>query len=252
MPGATVTPATAGFHGKVPSHGDFVTRRLPRSFIDPWDGWLQDGITRSREQLVPGWLDIYLTSPLWRFVLSPGICGEQGWAGLLMPSVDRVGRYFPLTLAAPLPANGNPLQLIDNGGHWFARAESLLLSALDDGFDLAAFDREVEALGLPAGAGAEAPPNPPAQSARHPAWHIPLPQPEAIRGGTPDLARQLLQSFFFAYSLWWTSGSDRVDSSLLICQGLPPVEGFSALLGGDWSRWGWQTRNLAADTATAP
>jgi hypothetical protein len=30
----------------------------------------------------------------------PGLIGSNGWAGVLMPSVDRVGRQFPLTLVA--------------------------------------------------------------------------------------------------------------------------------------------------------
>ena len=30
--------------------------------------------------------------PIWRFVLLPGLIGSNGWAGVLMPSVDRVGR----------------------------------------------------------------------------------------------------------------------------------------------------------------
>ena len=32
---------TPGFYGKTPRHGDFIKRRLPRSFVDPWDDWLQ-------------------------------------------------------------------------------------------------------------------------------------------------------------------------------------------------------------------
>ncbi|MCG8100523.1 MAG: type VI secretion system-associated protein TagF, partial [Candidatus Thiodiazotropha taylori] len=87
-----------GLYGKIPSLGDFVTRRLPRGFIAPWETWMQEAIANSREQLGDFWLDNYLTSPMWRFALSPGICGEQGWAGILMPSVDRVGRYYPFTL----------------------------------------------------------------------------------------------------------------------------------------------------------
>lgn len=92
-----------GFYGKVATHGDFVSRRLPRSFLDPWDHWLQDCLRYSQEQLGADWLDVYLTSPVWRFALAPGVCGDGAWTGVLIPGVDRVGRYFPLTVAAPLP-----------------------------------------------------------------------------------------------------------------------------------------------------
>ncbi len=85
-----------GFYGKLPVVGDFVSRRLPNEFIKPWDGWLQSAIAASREELGDEWLNSYLTSPIWRFLLSPGVCGNKAVAGIMMPSVDRVGRYYPL------------------------------------------------------------------------------------------------------------------------------------------------------------
>lgn len=99
----TKRSARPGFYGKLPALGDFVSRRLPRQFIEPWDQWLQSAIAASREQLGSDWLDVYLTSPIWRFGLGAGVCGTGAWAGVLMPSVDKVGRYYPLTLAVPVP-----------------------------------------------------------------------------------------------------------------------------------------------------
>ena len=112
MSGPTLTDvstADPGFFGKLPGQGDFVTRRLPSEFLRVWDPWLQTSLTESREALGDGWLDAYLTSPIWQFVLTGGIAGQTPWAGLLMPSVDRVGRYFPLTVARALPESTNPL-----------------------------------------------------------------------------------------------------------------------------------------------
>lgn len=42
----------------------------------------------------------YLTSPVWRFAIAPGVLGPEGLGGVMMPSVDRVGRYFPLIIGA--------------------------------------------------------------------------------------------------------------------------------------------------------
>ena len=36
--------ASGGFYGKIPSQGDFVTRRLPWEFTSAWDDWLQQGV----------------------------------------------------------------------------------------------------------------------------------------------------------------------------------------------------------------
>ena len=58
MPGEAVAAqgvaAVLGYYGKVPTNGDFVLRRLPRSFVDPWDAWLQRAMAISREQLAEG------------------------------------------------------------------------------------------------------------------------------------------------------------------------------------------------------
>jgi type VI secretion system protein ImpM len=101
--------APPGWHGKLPSLGDFASRRLDAAFIDAWDSWLAAGLLGLRERNPAGWLDAYLASPSWRFLLMPGVlpgaAGAQGWAGVLMPSVDRVGRYFPFTIVQPLVGN---------------------------------------------------------------------------------------------------------------------------------------------------
>ena len=145
------TASAPGFYGKVPGLGDFVSRRLPRAFIDYWDAWLQSVIATSRMQLGEHWLNTYLSSPLWRFVLSSGHCGTHPWAGVLMPSVDRVGRYFPLTIATSLSAGANPFAAAAAATEWFEEAEALALSALEaDDFDMDDFDAGVQGLGAPA------------------------------------------------------------------------------------------------------
>ena len=240
-----MTTDSPGFFGKLPSHGDFVTRRLPAEFTSPWDQWLQGSLAASRAELGEGWLGHYLTSPLWRFVLSPGIAGQRAWAGVLMPSVDRVGRYFPLTLACPLPP-GLSAPAVLAAADWFAAAESLALSALTDPFSLETFDGRVEALGIPP-VGVPAAAAPPDARGRPNAWHLGGPAALQPADAAAILLDQALGVCFLAYSLWWTRGSDQVGPSLLGCQGLPPAEGFGALLDGDWQGRGW--RGL---TAPAP
>jgi type VI secretion system protein ImpM len=95
MPGIAV-----GFYGKLPARGDFVRAGLPRDFTDPWDDWLRSVIAGSRSLMGEAWLPAFLEAPVWRFNLPPGMCGAQAAIGLMLPSVDRAGRYFPLTFAA--------------------------------------------------------------------------------------------------------------------------------------------------------
>jgi type VI secretion system protein ImpM len=129
----------AGFFGKIPSHGDFVARRLPAGFTGPWDAWLQAGMADSRARLGDAWLPTYLNSPIWRFALAAGVCGPQAWSGVMMPSVDRVGRYFPFTIAAGMDGR------VPSAG-WYESLEALALTALGDGFSLPGFDAALLAL----------------------------------------------------------------------------------------------------------
>jgi type VI secretion system protein ImpM len=95
-----MSPVIAGFYGKLPARGDFVRGALPRDFTDRWDAWLAAAIAGSRERMAEDWLPAFLEAPVWRFALSAGLCGGRAVLGLMLPSVDRAGRYFPLTFAA--------------------------------------------------------------------------------------------------------------------------------------------------------
>ena len=244
MPGATVssTPAASptGFFGKLPSRGDFIARHLPRAFLDPWDTWLQKAIACSRQQLGGAWRECYCTSPIWRFALGAGVCGPRAYAGVLMPSVDRVGRYYPLVIAAPLAPDRPLLTLPTSATDWFERAESLALLGLErDDLALDAFEQQVAALGSPLIAGPDATDGPGA------AWYCPLHDESlAAASQSPLLAAYLLRRGFPQPSLWWTEGSDRIARCLLVCDGLPPVSGFAALLSGDWRQAGWEEKPL--------
>ncbi len=121
----------AGWYGKTPSIGDFISRRLPSHFIETWDTWLQRSIIVSREQLKERWLDSYLTGPIWHFVLMPGICGNHIWTGIMMPSVDNVGRYFPLTFALQVEPCTKSMLTAFSAETWHTNLEAIALSSLD-------------------------------------------------------------------------------------------------------------------------
>lgn len=241
--------APAGFFGKLPGRGDFIERQLPKRFIAAWDTWLQTALARSRAQLgESGWREAYRVSPVWRFALDDGVCGNGIYAGIMMPSMDRVGRYYPLTIAAPLPPGVPLLALAVVGAAWFSQAEALALAALEqDNLDPEVFGQQVAALGRP-----------PLQPSDRPAakagaaWCCSQPGPALqLTGLIPPLADALLRRAFTAVSLWWTEGADHIAPCLLLCSGLPPADGFTALLHGQWNQAGWNEL-LFASAADGP
>lgn len=233
-----------GLYGKLPSHGDFLRRRTSDAFVDAWDGWLQDCIAASRAALGERWLDLYLTSPVWRFACDGGVCGPDPILGVMVPSVDRVGRYFPLTLVAPLPGDTAVFTAASAAAAFFDSAERLLVDTLAaEHVDFEAFDAAVVALG-----DALVPALRPPLVVLAPAsadvlergadgwWQVPIGSAEHIGGVFGQLLSHRLSAIYQPLALWWTEGSADVHPTCLIGRGLPSPSAFTALLDGSWEQ----------------
>ncbi|MCD0245052.1 type VI secretion system-associated protein TagF [Xanthomonas melonis] len=174
-------PATEqiGFYGKLPGVGDFVQRRLPPSFVQPWDTHFAACLEAVRQPLGERWPAAYRASGVRAFALGPGVCGAQAWAGVLGPGEDRVGRCFPLTLAMPLSQPCLPAPA------WFGALAACLGRALRARTDAAGFDAAVCALAVPA-----APSTAPAPAHGQSLWWRPGDAAQAL-GGLPAAERYL-------------------------------------------------------------
>jgi type VI secretion system protein ImpM len=97
------------WYGKLPTRGDFVGRGLPARWRGDWDGWLQRGLALAATTLDAAALRERLASfAPWRYLALPAP-GEI-WCGIVVPSHDRVGRAFPLTLAERLTEPAAPAE----------------------------------------------------------------------------------------------------------------------------------------------
>lgn len=136
-----------GAFGKMPALGDFFRLGIAADFVAAWDPWLQAMLVAGRAGLNGGWEAAYMSAPLWRFALAPGVAGASAMTGVLMPSVDRVGRQFPLTLACPVA--GDPLGLLALGAGFWHPVEDLALNCLDDAMTREALEAGLTALPRP-------------------------------------------------------------------------------------------------------
>lgn len=238
-----------GFFGKLPSHGDFIGRRVGNAFRDTWDDWLQRCLTHSQRQLGARWLECYLTSPMWRFFLCDGVAGQVSYAGVLLPSVDRVGRYFPLTVVAELPVELGASSFATGAAGWFNEVEQLCSGALENqDFELGVFDTALAATsrwleGLDQSCLTRPFPGRSAQ------WRWPLhavDNPGAALGST---LMTTAQTALRPMTMWWTAGSDLVYPSVLVVRSLPDPRSFADLLTGTWEGGQW-AGEMACPTAT--
>ncbi|HYR24753.1 MAG TPA: type VI secretion system-associated protein TagF [Aquabacterium sp.] len=134
------------WYGKLPSVGDFASRRWPEALVEPWDRWLADELGMLQHTLGEGWLQGYLDSPTWRFVLSATTLGShqtRALAGVLMPSVDKVGRYFPLAIAAELDRMPGKAEEVESLMAWLHALDDLAADALQDDWGIDELERQL-------------------------------------------------------------------------------------------------------------
>jgi type VI secretion system ImpM family protein len=121
--------------------GDFLNKHVDVQFSQPWDHWLQTGITSLRSKFNGHADEVLLTFPIWRFFVRAGTFDHHYWTGVFTPSADRVNRIFPFTVVTRLEEksidalSASALQL------WLDSAQTAVenLLANDDlgGFELA-------------------------------------------------------------------------------------------------------------------
>jgi type VI secretion system protein ImpM len=195
----------AGWFGKMPALGDFASRRLPDAWIAAWDDWLRHELATLRDELDDdAWLALYMVAPVRRFWLAPGLLTPAAWLGVLMPSVDSVGRHFPLTLATPLGGGHDHFVDALANADWLDAADALAREVLDPAFGVAALEQAI--LQLPGVHGERRVDDAGAAVARH------------LYARPPRLG-----------SVWWCEGASEPDD-YTGCAALPSGPGFAALL----------------------
>jgi type VI secretion system protein ImpM len=153
----------------------------------------------------------WLEAPVWYFMLPPGLCGRNGVLGLWLPSVDKVGRYSPLTIAAAAP--GDWLPYVGVMTAFLGAAEQAGRDALEHDLSPAELMQRIGEAFV------------------------------AVDAPAPDLA------FVPSQAAWWTEGGPRVASRFETARVLPEGSGFAALIDDDWAAAGPATELAIAPTA---
>ncbi|WP_343629247.1 type VI secretion system-associated protein TagF [Roseateles sp.] len=133
--------AAPGWYGKLPVLGDFAQRRLPAHWVRHCDAWLSGVMQELPGALGPRWLDVYLTAPVLRFAWAPGVVDMKWWFGVLMPSCDKVGRYFPLVIAQPRAQPPIDRAGLDHLDRWYAVLAKAAVRTLEDAATVEALEQ---------------------------------------------------------------------------------------------------------------
>ncbi|AYM84311.1 type VI secretion system-associated protein TagF [Agrobacterium radiobacter] len=138
-----------GFFGKVPSHGDFISDGLERELIGTFDDWMRSGLHACADTFAGRWSEIFASSPPIRFIIESGIWGNSAYAGVLVPSADRVGRKYPLAIVAQLNNFRKHPRTLYLDDTWFMAAEALAETSMTGDFDMSRFNASVKKLRPP-------------------------------------------------------------------------------------------------------
>jgi type VI secretion system protein ImpM len=211
-----------GIFGKLPQKRDFIALNVPRAVLEPFETWLQSAVAASRNELGDDWRDHYLVAPIWRFWIGSDIFGVD-CAGSLVPSVDKVGRFFPLTiLYAAEEGQSIVAPPFDPLDAWYSAIEERLLSCLQENAEIDV-SRLTDGLSAPRSAVA-----------------VPEPQPVTFKRGlvwragsdaSGDLLAGLMAADYWASlksrSFWWTKGG-RAGGQLIYARNALPDPFFYA------------------------
>ena len=218
-----------GLYGKTPTKRDFIAIKAPREFLDLWEPWMQGGLSASRQALGDSWQETFLTAPIWRFWLGAELCGRTV-LGAFMPSLDGIGRYFPLTLLA-LPRDGGaiPPPEFDPQDGWFSVVEEYLLSTLDQQVSFEALAAGLERLVSPSDDALVA------RRSDMVGFEGGLVAQVHQRGLTDVFGAMRLADhadIYAAATFWWTIGGEGYAPLALIGRRMPPPFQFTQMLTG--------------------
>jgi type VI secretion system protein ImpM len=230
MPAAAASADTPGWYGKLSSLGDFAGRRLPEAFKAACDPWLSQAMAGSRAELGERWLDVYLTAPVLRFAWAPGVFDARWWFGVMMPSCDNVGRYFPLLIAHPRAHPPVDRIALDHLDLWLDHLAGAAMQTLNEHASLDSFEATL----------IEAPPWP------TPGAAVRVTTSRSASGDRYDMDRTAtlhqwlhavsiheLQDRFAGHSLWWRQADPAQRPHFDALPGLPDAGAFAGLLTGD-------------------
>ena len=205
-----------GLFGKLPLKRDFIAHGIRQDVLGPLETWLQTAVAASRSELGREWEELYLVAPIWRVWIGSGVLGAN-CAGALMPSVDGIGRFFPL-LALYVCDDGEtmPPPPYAPQEKWFAAVEERLLSVLEEG---ASTPVDAILTGLPSPALDKPSTAGPAGFKGGPVWRgqVDVDTPSFLAAIFEDDYRQVARD----RSYWWVPGTGERGPVLHARNGLP-------------------------------
>ncbi|MBM3546281.1 MAG: type VI secretion system-associated protein TagF [Alphaproteobacteria bacterium] len=126
MPSNPVIATTIGFFGKLPATGDFVVRGFERPVVSALTVWTDQLVSHLRRGAGEDWAAVFDRLQPIAWVAGEGVCGPGVFAGLMRPSMDRVGRRYPLIVGVALRPGRRVVPIAAAAQGWFDYVTGLI------------------------------------------------------------------------------------------------------------------------------
>jgi type VI secretion system protein ImpM len=132
--GSHASPLSVAVFGKTPRMGDFLRVGSGGAAGEALEQWVEQGLAMAEAKRGSAWPSIYAAGATYAFIFRPPRASgaKEALVGVIKPSVDSVGRRFPLVVyssALPRPNVPWPHVLPIALGDFFDAAATLLLEA---------------------------------------------------------------------------------------------------------------------------
>ena len=207
----------AAWFGKLPSAGDFVGRRMPHALESEWDQWMRTGLDQLRHEGGAQWQENFVQCPTWFFITPTQSRGGLA-AGAIAPSIDRVGRYYPIVVMALNTTEC--LKLAGDGqmAHYFADVRQAIVDARRVPLQAPELDDRLSAICSPFETQLSAPGNALIGDILTD-LHIAETQSSPQTVGLPPLEWREIVGGEAATSLWWVSPTAQFRQDLVVHHG---------------------------------
>lgn len=186
--------------GKIPAVGDFCASDMPAAVEAELDQWISTCMQRCELLFNQQWLTLYFAAPMSAFYWPPGVCKSLGNAhavGVLMPSVDKAGRAYPLIVLQTLHSQPDTCCESLHFEDWLKHMHRICSQTLDEDWPPEVLNRALSEL---------------------PALHQQTLQLDLQTSAPPK-------------PLWFSLQLDGIEPHQLDCEGLPDAVQFCRLYG---------------------
>ncbi|MEP4196432.1 MAG: type VI secretion system-associated protein TagF [Aliishimia sp.] len=207
----------AGFFGKHPGFGDFITHGLPVPLREELETWLTATLARTKQHLGEVWEQVYDHARPVRFWIGPSVLTDPGaLRGVIWPCRDKVGRRYPMVMLAA-ETNPAPPPIAQDQSLYEdmeARLTEALLSEARQPKELMALEGLAQ-MGTPE---------------TDTLWAV------NANAKTPDLIHAIGAADYTraasTRSYWWSRADDLRSGAVWSCTGLPEQQALAWLLSG--------------------